>query len=271
MQPGYQQGYPQPPADPTDNAGKRIGQGVIDVVILGIIYFIVNYILFMVLCSGFSCVYSGFGFFDTWSLIAGIVSIALAFVNFVFLEQSRGQSVGMMILGLKVVGPDGQSPPTMQQAFMRNIPYLLWSLQIFFLGWLGGIFLIVELVILLTNAQHRRLGDQWADTWVIEKDVVGWTPPTSGAVGFSDSLSQSFNQASQSFQQPQQGYPQQGYPPQQQGYPPQQQGYPPQQQGYPPQQQHPQQQPPQQPGYGQPPQQPGYGQPPQQPPGYPQQ
>lgn len=275
MQPGYQQPYGAPQGDPTDIGPKRVAQGVIDVVIIGIVFYILYFILLSVLCSGFYCGF-GFGFFDTWTLIAGVVSLGLAFVNYGYLQSSKGQSIGMMIMGLKVVGPDGQNPPTMGQALTRNVPFLAAAFPLFFISWLGSIFLIVELVILLTNEQHRRLGDQWADTWVIEKDTVGFVPPTTGAVGFGDSFQSSFNQATnaaqqqyqqpgypqQPYQQPQQGYPQpqQGYPQQQPYQQPPQQGYPPQpppQQGYPPQPQ-PYQQPPQ-------PQAP----PPQPPPGYP--
>lgn len=259
MQPGYQQPYGAPQGDPTDTGPKRIAQGVIDVILINIVFYILYFILLSVMCSGFYCGF-GFGFFDTWTLIAAVVSLGLAFVNYIYLQSSKGQSIGMMIMGLKAVGPDGQSPPTMGQAFTRNIPFLAAAFPVFFISWLGGIFLIVELVILLTNEQHRRLGDQWADTWVIGKDVVGFVPPTTGATGFADSFQSSFNQAGnaaqQGFAQPQQGYPQPqpGYPQQQPGYPPppqpQQPGYPPQQQPYqqpPPAPQQPQQPPP--PGY----------------------
>lgn len=275
MQPGYQQPYGAPQGDPTDIGPKRIAQGVIDVVILGIIFYILYFILLSVLCSGVFCGF-GFGFFDTWTLIAGVVSLGLAFVNYVYLQSSKGQSIGMMIMGLKAVGPDGQSPPTMNQAFMRNLPFLAAAFPVFFISWLGSIFLIVELVILLTNEQHRRLGDQWADTWVIERDTVGFVPPTTGAVGFGDSFQSSFNQATgaaqQVYQQP--GYPQPQYPQPQQGYPQQPQaqpGYPPQPQPQPypqPQQGYPPQPPQPQPGYPPQPQQP-QAPPPQPPSGYP--
>ena len=277
MQPGYQQPYGAPQGDPTDNAPKRIGQGVIDAVIIWVVWWIVEFVLVGILWS------VGSGYF-LWYLISALIGVAVAFVNSVFLQSSRGQSLGMMILGLKVVGPDGQSPPTMNQAFLRNIPYLLIGLGwFFFLGSLGSLFLLVELVIILTNEQHRRLGDQWTDTWVIDKDTGGFVPPTTGAVGFGDSFQSSFNQATgaaqQAYQQPQPGYPQQpqpyqqpqpgypqpqpqpqpGYPQQPQPYqqPPQPQPYqqPPQPQpGYPPQPQQPQAPPPQQPGYPPPPQ-----------------
>ncbi|MBX7161813.1 MAG: RDD family protein, partial [Acidimicrobiia bacterium] len=254
MQPGYQQPYGAPQGDPTDIGPKRIAQGVIDVVILGIIFYILYFILLSVLCSGLFCGF-GFGFFDTWTLIAGVVSLGLAFVNYGYLQSSKGQSIGMMIMGLKVVGPDGQSPPTMGQALTRNVPFLAAAFPLFFISWLGSIFLIVELVILLTNDQHRRLGDQWADTWVIEKDTVGFVPPTTGAVGFGESFQSSFNQATNAAQQPYQ----QGYPPQQQPQPQPQPGYP--QQPY----QQPQPGYPQQPQQGYPPQQPQQAPPPQQP------
>ncbi|MXG90230.1 RDD family protein [Nocardioides flavescens] len=61
---------------------------------------------------------------DSWllnNLVSSILSAAIYLGYFAFLESSRGQTLGKQILKLKVVGPDGHSNPTMEQAVRRNI------------------------------------------------------------------------------------------------------------------------------------------------------
>ena len=67
-----------------------------------------------------------------------------------------GQSIGKKAMGLRAVTEDGQ-PLTNNwgPGIIRNI--VLWI----------PLFIIVELIVLLTNEKGLRLGDQWAKTKVV--------------------------------------------------------------------------------------------------------
>jgi uncharacterized RDD family membrane protein YckC len=54
-------------------------------------------------------------------VVSSIVTAAIYLGYFAYLESNRGQTLGKQILKLKVVGPDGVSNPTMEQAVRRNI------------------------------------------------------------------------------------------------------------------------------------------------------
>jgi uncharacterized RDD family membrane protein YckC len=54
-------------------------------------------------------------------VVSSIVTAALYLGYFAYLESTRGQTLGKQILKLKVVGPDGVTVPTMEQAIRRNI------------------------------------------------------------------------------------------------------------------------------------------------------
>jgi uncharacterized RDD family membrane protein YckC len=60
---------------------------------------------------------------DSWllsGLVAGVVYAVGYLGYFGYFESNRGQGFGKQIMKLKVVGPDGHSNPTMEQALRRN-------------------------------------------------------------------------------------------------------------------------------------------------------
>jgi uncharacterized RDD family membrane protein YckC len=91
----------------------------IDLVLVGI----VNAIVVAVVVVGTIMGQSG-GFGVASSFAAGAVSAVLSTILYLgyfgYLESSRGQTVGKMIMKLHTVGPDGGNP-TMEQAIRRNI------------------------------------------------------------------------------------------------------------------------------------------------------
>lgn len=54
------------------------------------------------------------------SLVSNLLSTAIVLAYYAFLESSRGQTVGKMVMKLKVVTPEGGNP-TLVQALKRNI------------------------------------------------------------------------------------------------------------------------------------------------------
>jgi uncharacterized RDD family membrane protein YckC len=118
---------PPPPSEPQPgpSAGQlvpvgpwpRFGARLID----GLVLFIPNAILAAVLTDDTSTSFSGVGSENFLYLLA---TALLGFAYAVWLEASRGQTVGKMVLGFKVVGPDGRLPAP-EVAMRRNAWLLL--------------------------------------------------------------------------------------------------------------------------------------------------
>lgn len=90
---------------------------LIDGVILGVVYGIIAGIVGGVIITGYR---SGAELF-IYYLIISVVSSVLYLGYFAYMESNRGETVGKMVMKLKVFGPDGVSKPTMEQAVRRNI------------------------------------------------------------------------------------------------------------------------------------------------------
>lgn len=115
---------PGPAADP--QTGARPGELLdrflarfIDFVLLAV----VNGIIVAAIIIGVVMGESG-GFYGTGSvasdIVAAVVSTAIYLAYFGYLESSRGQTVGKMVMKLRTVGPSGGNP-TMEEALRRNI------------------------------------------------------------------------------------------------------------------------------------------------------
>jgi uncharacterized RDD family membrane protein YckC len=55
-------------------------------------------------------------FYLFWSVLTVVIQLGY----FAYMESSRGQTVGKIVMKLKTFGPDGASNPTMEQAIRRN-------------------------------------------------------------------------------------------------------------------------------------------------------
>src|SRR5438093_6509985 len=78
-------------------------------------------------------------------------------------EALTGQTIGKKIVGLKVVDEDGQTP-NWAQAIKRTVTRIL---EVNPVG--GG--LLAALIVVLTQ-DRQRLGDLWADTFVVRVDAL---------------------------------------------------------------------------------------------------
>ncbi len=97
------------------NFFPRLGARVIDGLIVGIPMAVVSTVLALVLGNFLG------------SVLGAILTAAAAVGYFVFLETTRGQTLGKQILGLRVEGPNG-GLPTQQQSLTRNGFYVLSAL-----------------------------------------------------------------------------------------------------------------------------------------------
>jgi uncharacterized RDD family membrane protein YckC len=87
---------------------------LIDGVIVGVVYAVVGLVLIAGLLLGpvDSAYVAG--------AVTAIVLVALQLGYFVYLDTTRGQTVGKMLLKLRVLGPQG-GLPTVEQSLRRNI------------------------------------------------------------------------------------------------------------------------------------------------------
>jgi uncharacterized RDD family membrane protein YckC len=122
----------------------RVVAFIIDAIIIGVIYNIaVSWLLVTVPYGGY---------------LGPVLWGALFFLYAGIMTGSKAQTIGKMIMGLKVVKEDG-TPLTQNDAFTRSAEFLLW----------GVTFGIVALLALIWAADKgQRLGDQWAHTYVIK-------------------------------------------------------------------------------------------------------
>jgi len=100
-------------------------------------------------------------------------------------EEWKNRSIGKKLLDLEVVNLDGEIVDLTVSA-KRNLPLTIGNFiaVVPFVGWVIGpatafVLTVVELIMVLSNEDGRRLGDLWADTKVVkvvevelEEDIV---------------------------------------------------------------------------------------------------
>ena len=116
--------------------GMRIVGGLIDAVILVVIYGIIAMIF---ISLGDARLLPGF-FGHSLLSLAGVLSVVIDVAYFAYFWSSRGASIGMMPFGFKVRDAATRQYPTMGKAALRG---LIWTLEVGFtfclvgaIGWL---------------------------------------------------------------------------------------------------------------------------------------
>ncbi len=93
--------------------------------------------------------------------LVGLVAGAVYMVTRDGLPFLNGQSIGKRAMGIKAVTVDGASlSNNWGPAIIRNVVLLIPA------------FPLVELIVLLSNPNQQRLGDQWARTKVVIDPTV---------------------------------------------------------------------------------------------------
>lgn len=83
-----------------------------------------------------------------------------------------GRSVGKRLIGLQTIVPSTRDPAAFRESIIRNLPCALAQLafEVPYVGWIGwGVILSIEALLIVGNAQGRRLGDELAKTQVLER------------------------------------------------------------------------------------------------------
>lgn len=136
---------------------------LIDGVLLGIVFGICNVVFSSLFLTGFT--YSTGEYLLYW-LFVSVVTVAVSLSYYAYLESSNGATLGKQLLKLKVVGPDGVSNPTLEQAIRRNI---FIAIQLAFivpilgtiLGGLGYLAAVIMIAVSINNDTVNRQG--WHD------------------------------------------------------------------------------------------------------------
>jgi uncharacterized RDD family membrane protein YckC len=166
---------PPPPAAAAPPPAAAVAQGVprpgelvdrflaklIDGVILGVIYGIIAGIVGGAIITGYR---SGSEVYFYY-LIIGVLSAVLYTGYFAYMESSRGQTVGKIVMKLKVFGPDGVSNPTMEQAIRRNIWAAAGIISVIpFVWWLSGLAQLAAVILIAVGINGDTVKRQhWFD------------------------------------------------------------------------------------------------------------
>jgi len=189
QQPPPQQPGPQPPpqapqapqpaasgvGQPAD-LGNRFLAKLIDWILLGVVLGIVWGIMAALFVGaavgGIGGIGTGGGFL--FGLISTVISTAIVLGYFAFMESSKGQTVGKMLLKMKVQTADGQNP-SMEEALKRNAYMGLYLANVIpFVGWIiGSLGLLaanIYIAVTINNDTQGRRGwhDEFGGTQVIK-------------------------------------------------------------------------------------------------------
>jgi uncharacterized RDD family membrane protein YckC len=136
--------------------GMRIVGGLIDVVILVVIYGIIALIFISAGDAGLLP-----GFFQHRLLpLAGVLNVVIDVAYFAYFWSSRGASIGMMPFGFKVRDVATGQYPTMGKAALRGF---IWTLEVgFTIGIIGAIGWLWQ----LWDPQKQAIHDKIAGTIV---------------------------------------------------------------------------------------------------------
>jgi uncharacterized RDD family membrane protein YckC len=91
--------------------------------------------------------------------LEALVYAVVVFAYFMLMEGYLGQTVGKMLLGIKVVREDNGEVPGLGAAALRTLLRLIDGL----------FFYLVGFIIVLITGKNQRLGDMVAHTLVVKK------------------------------------------------------------------------------------------------------
>lgn len=153
------EGWPPPPPAQGPYGGllPRFGARLLDGLIIGITVVVV----FAVIPG-----------LEIGGVVYSLVSSVAYFSYFAFLESSRGSTFGKQALGLRVAGPDGTSPVTMEAAARRNAWTLIGILGalpvIGVLAGLASLAIVIAIAVTISSDERKQgLHDKFADTLVL--------------------------------------------------------------------------------------------------------
>jgi uncharacterized RDD family membrane protein YckC len=170
-------GHPAPgrttgtrPGELLDRFLARLVDGIILAVVDGIV---VSGIIVGAIMGEGGGLYYGAGDYAAVA-VSAVLSSALYLGYFAFLESTRGQSVGKMVMRLRVLGPEGGNP-TLEQSVRRNIWVAFGVLGVIpviggLLGGLASLAAVIMIVVGINGDTANRQG--WHDRFAGGTRVV---------------------------------------------------------------------------------------------------
>jgi uncharacterized RDD family membrane protein YckC len=136
---------------------------LIDGILIGVVFGIMSAIFSGIFLSGLT--YSTGEWLLYW-LFVSVITVVITIGYFAFMESNNGATLGKQVLKLKVVGPDGTSNPTMEQAIRRNAFYAIQLAYIVpivgaIFGGLAMLAAVIMIAVTINNDTVARQG--WHD------------------------------------------------------------------------------------------------------------
>jgi uncharacterized RDD family membrane protein YckC len=131
--------------------GRRVLAIIVDGLVLGVLFWVMSMIF------GTSSAEGGMASASLGTL-GTLLYLILAFAYFTLLEGNRGQTLGKMLLGIKVVREDNGEVPGLGAAAIRTVLRLIDVLPFAYL---------VGYISILISSKNQRLGDMAANTLVV--------------------------------------------------------------------------------------------------------
>jgi uncharacterized RDD family membrane protein YckC len=155
---------------------RRTGAYIIDAIVLGAFFAFLEPLFW----PDFGRLFDVSTDFDTtiwmtqFKALANVISTILSGLYFVYFWTWRGQTLGMMVAGIKVIRTDG-SCVDVGHGIIRYLGFLVSIIPLF----LGFIWIAID-------ARKQGWHDKFADTYVVKippavNEVTTATPPTAAA------------------------------------------------------------------------------------------
>ena len=132
--------------------GRRVLATIVDAIIFSIFYWLVAMLLGSTSAEGGSIAFS-------LGALGSLIYIVGVFAYYLLMEGLLGQTVGKMLLSIKVVREDNGEVPGLGAAALRTLLRIID----------GILFYAVAFVSVLATQKNRRLGDMAAHTLVVRK------------------------------------------------------------------------------------------------------
>jgi uncharacterized RDD family membrane protein YckC len=132
--------------------GRRILATVVDAIVLGLVFAVMSMLFGSSSAQGAQVSASLEGF-------SALVYFVLVFAYYILMEGYLGQTVGKMVVGIKVVREGTGEAPGLGGAAVRTVLRIIDGL----------FFYLVAFIAVLASGKNQRLGDMVAHTLVVKK------------------------------------------------------------------------------------------------------
>ena len=151
---GSMPGRPISPVNEIDTrvTGRRIVQYIVDIILYGIVASLISFAF----DRGHGATAAAL-----WVIMA-VIQIAWYALYWAYIPNNRnGQTIGMSLLGLRVISRDG-GPASLMQLFARSILLVLFP----------PLSLLVGIITMMVSRYRQRVGDHLANTMVVRASVA---------------------------------------------------------------------------------------------------